>query len=165
MVGLCVRQHEQVEPLDAGLGQPAQDRPAGRTGVDEHRDAVALEQHRVPLADVEEGDDELAGRRRRGPHAERLDAEGDRGDGDRREQDAQPHAAAVAASRRRPSTADRLRRAACAPGSGRRGAGAQRATAAATGSAYAAASPSGPRSRTSTAASGAAAAPCATHSR
>ena len=53
-------EQERVEPLDARLAQPPQDRAAGRAGVDEDRGAAVLEQRRVALADVEERDDELA---------------------------------------------------------------------------------------------------------
>ena len=67
MVGLGVGEHEQVEPADARLVQPPQDRPVRRAGVDQHRGAVALQQRRVALPDVHERDDELAARGRRGP--------------------------------------------------------------------------------------------------
>ena len=54
--------------------QPPQDRPAGRAGVDEHGDAVLLQQRRVALADVEERHDELAaGGRLDGPDVDRGD--------------------------------------------------------------------------------------------
>ena len=62
VVGLGVGEDERVEALHARLAEPAQDRAAGRPGVEEHRGAAVLEQRRVALADVEEGDDELAGR-------------------------------------------------------------------------------------------------------
>ena len=60
VVRLGVGDQQRVEPLHPGLGEPAQDRAAGRPGVDEQRAAVALEQRRVALADVEERDDQLA---------------------------------------------------------------------------------------------------------
>ena len=37
VVGLGMGEHQHVEPLDARVGEAAQDRPAGRPGVDEHR--------------------------------------------------------------------------------------------------------------------------------
>ena len=65
VVALRMRDHQSVEPLHARLGQPPQDRPAGRAGVDQNGDAVLLQQRRIALADIEEGDHELAARRRR----------------------------------------------------------------------------------------------------
>ena len=66
VVRLRVGEQQRVEPLHPRLGEPAQDRAAGRPGVDQQRGAVALQQRRVALADVEERDDELARARRRG---------------------------------------------------------------------------------------------------
>ena len=73
-----MRDHERVEASHAGLRQPPQDRAAGRPGVDQHGDAVRLEQRRVALTDVEERDHELAaGGWLDGPAVERRD-EGER---------------------------------------------------------------------------------------
>ena len=60
VVGLRVREHQRVEPLDAGLLEPLQDRPVGRAGVHQHRGAVELDQRRVALPDVQEREHELA---------------------------------------------------------------------------------------------------------
>ena len=49
-----------VEPPHAGLSQAGEDRAAGRPGVEQDRRAAVLQQRRVALADVEEGDDEVA---------------------------------------------------------------------------------------------------------
>ena len=100
MVGLRVGDDEGVEPLDARLGKPAQDRTVGRSGVDQDRHAVLLEQGGVALADVQERDHELAARRRRhGAYARRAgDQREDRDE--RRDGDdvaaARPRAAATA---------------------------------------------------------------------
>ena len=65
MVLFGVRQEQRVETLDVRFLQPLQDRAVGRAGVHEHGGRAKLEQGRIALADVEEGDDELAGLGRR----------------------------------------------------------------------------------------------------
>ena len=72
VVELGVGEDEGVEALHAGLSQAGEDRPAGRPGVEQDRRAAVLQQRRVALADVEEGDDEVAGLGRAG-RAERGD--------------------------------------------------------------------------------------------
>ena len=85
VVELGVREHQGIEPADALLAQPEVDSPLRRSGVDQHRGAVALHQRRVPLADVEERDHQLAGPRRepispRPHHGEQRDERGRPGD-------------------------------------------------------------------------------------
>ena len=157
VIRLGMGEHQDVEPADPGLGEPAQDGPAGRSRVDEHGRGVALEQHRIALPDVEERDDQFAGCELRGSRAHQL--HGDDGRRHRRDEDEDGDAHAWI----RPASAfrdhpDATRR-------GRRRRIRTRASPSATGTAYARASPTVPPSRTGTAASGAPAAPCATHSR
>ena len=87
VVELGVGEDEGVEAPYAGLSQAGEDRPAGRPGVEEDRRAAVLQQRRVALADVEEGDDEVAGLGRAGR------AEG--GDDDHRRSPGRPASAAV----------------------------------------------------------------------
>ena len=161
VVGLGVGDDEHVQAPDAGLLEPAQDRPAGRPGVEEHRRRASLQQRRVALADVQERDDELAGRasraaarrprRRHAESGEREDRARERG------VEARPRAAGAGP----PASG-------CADGPPSRAGRRRHLTAASTAAAiaaYAAASPTGPPSRTGTAASGAPAAAWATHSR
>jgi hypothetical protein len=80
VVGLGVGEHQHVQALDPGVREPPHDRPTRRTGVEQHRDPVALEQDRVPLAHIEERDEQLAGPQRRWVLAQRVHADGHRRD-------------------------------------------------------------------------------------
>ena len=70
VVALRVREHERGEPPDAEAAQLARDVRLRRPLVDEHRALGHLEQDRVALADVEEGDPQPGRRRQaRAPEA------------------------------------------------------------------------------------------------
>ena len=81
VVGLRMRDDEEVEPARALAAHQGRDVVAGRAGVDEHGAAAGLDERRVALADVEEGD---AQRRRRScPVMRRRDGGEQRGDDER----------------------------------------------------------------------------------
>ena len=74
VVGLGMGDDQQVEPPHARVAQPRQDRAIRRAGVDEDRAAPPLDQRRVALADIEEGDPQPGGRREPGADARETSA-------------------------------------------------------------------------------------------
>ena len=72
VVGVRVREHEQVEVAAATRTQPTRRTPVA-TGVEQHTRVRCLDQHRVALPDVYRGDDEAAQRGRQDDAHERHD--------------------------------------------------------------------------------------------
>ena len=81
MVFLGVGQHDEVERANARRVELRHDARLGRAAVHQHRDVAGrLQQRRVALADVEEGDREaIGGRRRRAGRERARDQGGDHG--------------------------------------------------------------------------------------
>ena len=59
VIGLRVRDHEQVDPTHSGRAQALGQGRARRSRVDEDGGAAVLDQGRVALADIEERDDDI----------------------------------------------------------------------------------------------------------
>ena len=92
MVALRVSEHEGGQTADAEVAQLPRDLGLGRTLVDEHGPFRHLDEDRIALADVEEGETE-AGRRRQPAGREQLpDDESGHDGGDARERRRSPPA-------------------------------------------------------------------------